>query len=62
MHLVVEGISRVAERSLDDEMWVEVWCSTLQSATVRDVVGSWLADVSEVRTKKVVGNDARLRQ
>ena len=43
----------MAERSLDDEMWVEVWCGTLQSATVRDVVGSWLADMSEMRTKRL---------
>ena len=41
----------MAERFLDDEMRVEI----LQSATVRDVVVSWLADVSEVHTKRVVG-------
>ena len=45
----------MAERFLDDEMRVEIWCGTLQSATVRDVVVSWLADVSEVHTKRVVG-------
>ena len=48
----------MAERFLDDEMRVEI----LQSATVRDVVVSWLADVSEVHTKRVGGYDARLRQ
>ena len=46
----------MAERFLDDEMWVEIWCGTLQSATVWDVAGS--RGAHEVSC----GNDAGRRQ
>ena len=52
--LYCRGISGLAERFVDDEMRVEIWCDTLQYATPRGVASPRLAGVPEVCADGVV--------
>ena len=44
----------MAERLVDDEIRVEIWCGTLQYATLRDVAISRLADLPEMHADIVL--------